>query len=61
MRVVGYLLPHRCFSCGLQGHLCSSTHLVSEGTIHYERSLREYYDGGGVLSIEHEIFSVALL
>ena len=28
MRVVGYLLPHGCLSCGLQGNLCSSTHLV---------------------------------
>ena len=26
MNVVGYLLP---LSCGLQGYLCSSTHLVS--------------------------------
>ena len=24
-----YLLPHGCLSCGLQGHLCSSTHFVS--------------------------------
>ena len=28
-RVVGYLLPHGCVSCDLQGHLCSSTHLVN--------------------------------
>ena len=27
VRVVGYLLPHECL---LQGHLCSSTHLVSD-------------------------------
>ena len=29
MKVVGYLLPHGCLSCGLQGHWCSSTNLVS--------------------------------
>ena len=28
-----YLLPHGCISCGLQGHLCSTTHLVSVRTI----------------------------
>ena len=28
MRVIGYLLLHGCLSCDLQGHLCSSTHLM---------------------------------
>ena len=29
MGVIGYLVPHACHSWGLQGHLCSSAHLVS--------------------------------
>ena len=36
MRMVGYLLPHGCLSCGLQGHLCSSTSLVSPHIATYE-------------------------